>query len=52
LCRPGLTGIADRLEAVADRLYRWADRSRPEGALSLDEIDEEYQWQAWGWRLN
>jgi hypothetical protein len=33
-------------------LYRRADERRPEGALSLDEIDEMYESEVWGWGVN
>ncbi len=46
------TGRVDRLAAISELLYRPTDECRPEGALSLDEIDERYVRQAWGWRVN
>ena len=35
-----LIWTADRLAAISEWLYRRLDDSRPEGALSLDEIEE------------
>jgi hypothetical protein len=53
-----LIWTADRLAAISEWLNRRAeerrpeDERRPEGVLSLDEIDEIYEREAWGWRLN
>jgi hypothetical protein len=31
-------------------LYLQADEHRPEAAVPLDEMDEMYERQGWGWR--
>ena len=47
-----LLRFADFLEAANDKLHRFLDRHRPDGVMSLNEIEDTLKWDAWRGRLN